>query len=282
MSSSTEISAALVKELRDETGLGMMDCKRALQETGGDKAAAVKILRERGMAVAGKKAARVAKDGVVMAELAANGRSGTMIEVNCETDFVVRNEKFQEWTKSLLTRAKDHADNAMAEAVKEETAAKIAEIGENIIVRRNVRFDVQGDGIIASYIHLGGKVGVLLEMGCGKSETAQSDAFREAVKDVTLHIAACNPGYLERKDVPAELIEAERAIYAKQVENKPANIVQKIVDGKLEKFFQQVTLLEQGFVKDPDQTVTEMLNARGKAIGDTFTIRRFIRYQVGV
>lgn len=282
MTPTVEISAALVKELRDETGLGMMDCKKALQETGGDKAAAIKILRERGIAVAGKKAGRLAKDGVVMSEIFANGRAGAMIEVNCETDFVVRNDKFQAWTQTLLERAKNLADNTLPDLVKEETAAKIAEIGENIIVRRNVRYEVTGPGIVAGYIHLGGKVGVLLEVGCGKPETAQNETFREAVKDITLHIAACNPAHLTRAEVPADVIEAERAIYAKQVENKPANIVQKIVDGKLEKFYQQVTLLEQGFVKDPDQTVSEMLAARGKAIGDTLTIRRFIRYQVGV
>lgn len=277
-----EITAALVKELRDETGLGMMDCKKALQETGGDKAAAVKLLRERGLNVAGKKAARVAKDGIVTADIAQGGRSGTMIEVNCETDFVVRNEKFQVWVKALLERAKTLADNTLPEVVKDDTVARIAEIGENIIVRRNVRYELTGAGIVAGYIHLGGKVGVLLEVGCTKPETAQQDAFREAVKDVTLHIAACNPACKDRAQVPAETVESERAIYAKQVENKPANIIQKIVDGKMEKFYQQVCLLEQGFVKDPDQTVAEMLAACGKAVGDTLTIHRFIRYQVGV
>ena len=276
-----EITAALVKELRDETGLGMMDCKKALQETNGDKAAAVKILRERGMNIAGKKAARVAKDGVVLADIASGGRSGVMIEVNCETDFVVRNDKFQAWVKTLVEKAKGLADNTLAEVVKEETTARIAEIGENIIVRRNVQFDLQGSGIVAGYIHLGGKVGVLLEIGCTKDETITSESFREAVKDVTLHIAACNPVCLNRQQVPAETVQAEREIYAKQVENKPANIIQKIVDGKLDKFYQQVCLVEQGFVKDPDQTVAEMLAACGKKVGDTLEIRRFIRYQVG-
>lgn len=276
-----EITAALVKELRDETGLGMMDCKKALQETNGDKAAAVKILRERGLNIAGKKAARVAKDGVVMADIAHGGRSGCMIEVNCETDFVVRNEKFQAWVKTLLERARDLADNTLPEVVKDETTARIAEIGENIIVRRNARYELQGPGMVAGYIHLGGKVGVLLEVGCTKAETTASEAFREAVKDVTLHIAACNPACLNRQQVPAETVAAEREIYAKQVENKPANIIQKIVDGKLDKFYQQVCLVEQGFVKDPDQTVAEMLAACGKKVGDTLEIRRFVRYQVG-
>lgn len=277
-----DITAALVKELRDETGLGMMECKKALQETNGDKQAAFKVLRERGLAIAGKKASRVAKDGRVACEIYDGGRSGVLIEVNCETDFVARNAIFQAFMKELVAKAKQTADGALAEAVKDQVAAKIAEIGENIIVRRNVRYNVEGVGAIAGYIHLGEKVGVLLEVGCGQEGTVAKESFREAVKDVTLHIAASNPQYLQRADVPADVIQAERDIYAKQVENKPANIVQKIVDGKLDKFYQQSCLVEQAFVKDPDVTVAEMLAARGKDVGDALTIRRFVRYQVGV
>ena len=276
-----EITAALVKELRDETGLGMMECKKALVETQGDKAAAVKVLRERGLAIAGKKAERVAKDGRVGCEIYDGGKTGVMIEVNCETDFVARNASFQAFMKELVQASKGVGDNALAETMKDQVAAKIAEIGENIIIRRNVKFSVQGEGIVAGYIHLGEKVGVLVEVGCTKAATLTAEAFREAVKDVTLHIAASNPAYLQRSDVPADVLQAEREIYAKQVEGKPANILQKIVDGKLEKFYQQNCLIEQAFVKDADQTVTEMLKARGASVGDTLTIRRFVRYQVG-
>jgi elongation factor Ts len=276
-----EITAALVKELRDETGLGMMECKKALVETQGDKAAAVKVLRERGLAIAGKKAERVAKDGRVGCEIYDGGKTGVMIEVNCETDFVARNASFQAFMKELVQASKSVGDNALAEKMKDQVAAKIAEIGENIIIRRNVKYSVQGEGIVAGYIHLGEKVGVLVEVGCTKAATLAAEGFREAVKDVTLHIAASNPAYLQRSDVPADILQAEREIYAKQVEGKPANILQKIVDGKLEKFYQQNCLIEQAFVKDADQTVTEMLKARGAAVGDTLTIRRFVRYQVG-
>ncbi len=276
-----DISAAMVKELRDETGLGMMECKKALIETNGDKAAAIKVLRERGMAIAGKKADRVAKDGRVACDIYDGGRTGVMIEVNCETDFVARNTVFQAFMKDLVAQARSVADNALAETAKAQVQAKIAEIGENLIVRRNVRFAVQGEGIIAGYIHLGEKVGVLLEVGCTQAATVTKEAFRDAVKDVTLQIAASNPAYLDRASVPADVITAEREIYAKQVENKPANIVQKIVDGKLEKFYQQGCLIEQAFVKDPDVSITEMLAARGKDVGDTLTVRRFVRYQVG-
>ncbi|HMO03535.1 MAG TPA: translation elongation factor Ts [Kiritimatiellia bacterium] len=276
-----EITASLVKELREETNLGMMECKRALQETGGDKEKAVRLLRERGMAIAGKKAERVAKEGRVAAEIYDNGKTGVMIEVNCETDFVAKNENFQAFVASLVNDAKG-IDGSLAEAAKDKVVAKIAEIGENLIVRRNVKYTVSGNGAVAGYIHLGGKVGVLLEVGCGKAETASAELFKETIKDVTLHIAAANPQFLNRSDVAAEVIAAEREIYAKQVEGKPANIVDKIVDGKLEKYYSQICLVEQGFVKDPDQTVADMLAARGKELGDTLTIRRFTRYQVGV
>lgn len=277
-----EITAALVKELRDETGLGMMDCKKALQDAGGDKTAAVKLLRERGANVAGKRAERVAKEGRVAAEIYDGGRSGVMIEVNCETDFVAKNEDFQAFVASLVGQAKNAGDNQLAEVAKDELVAKIQKIGENIIIRRNVKYAVAGNGIVAGYIHLGGKVGVLVEVGCGKPETAANDLFKETVKDITLHIAAANPAYLNRAAVPADTVQAEREIFAKQVEGKPANIIDKIVGGKLEKFYQTVCLVEQGFVKDPDRSITDYVAAQAKTIGDTITIQRFIRYQVGV
>lgn len=277
-----EITAAQVKELRDETGLGMGDCKKALQDANGDKAGAIKLLRERGANVAGKKAARVAKEGRVAAEIYDGGKSGVMIEVNCETDFVAKNEDFQAFVTELVAKSKSVADNELADATKEELVAKIQKIGENLIIRRNVRYVVAGNGAVAGYIHLGGKVGVLVEVGCEKPETVTKDAFKETVKDITLHIAAANPAYLNRQAVGADVIQAEREIYAKQVEGKPANIVDKIVGGKLEKFYQTVCLVEQGFVKDPDRSITDYVNSQAKILGDTLTIRRFIRYQVGV
>jgi elongation factor Ts len=277
-----DITAAQVKELRDETGLGMMECKKALQDANGDKAAAIRLLRERGANLAGKKAARVAKEGRVAAEIYDGGKSGVMIEVNCETDFVAKNEDFQAFVASLVQQAKTAGDNQLADAAREELVAKIQKTGENLIIRRNVKYGVAGSGIVAGYIHLGGKVGVLVEVGCEKSETASKDLFKDTVKDVTLHIAAANPGYLNRQSVPAEVVQAEKEIFAKQVEGKPANIIDKIVAGKLEKFYQTVCLVEQGFVKDPDRSITEYVGAQAKLLADTLTIRRFIRYQVGV
>lgn len=275
-----EITAALVKELREETNVGMMECKKALVEAGGNKQEAIRILRERGLAIAGKKASRTAKEGQIAAEIRQGGKLGAMVEVNCETDFVARNESFQAFLRSVVEKAVTTPGD-VAEVLKDELTAKITEIGENMIIRRNVRFEVSRPGIVASYIHLGGKVGVLVEVGCGAEATEKNEAFREMVKDITLHIAACQPHYLARADVPAEVVKAESDIYAKQVENKPAPIVQKIVTGKLEKFYSQVCLVEQGFVKDPDISITELLTSKGKEIGDTLEIRRFARYQVG-
>ena len=273
----TQITAAMVKELRDATGVGMMECKKALVETGGDHAAALKVLRERGAAIAGKKASRSANEGLVASFLSEDGKLGTLIEVNCETDFVARNEDFQALVANLAEQAKSCEDNALAEAVKETITAKIAEIGENIVVGRNIKFEAQGPG----YIHLGGKVGVLLEVGCGKEASATTDVFREAAKDVTLHIAASNPQYLVREDVPEAEIEEEKAIFAKQAEGKPEQIIEKIVAGKIDKFFSQICLVEQGFVKDPDQCIADYLAARGKEIDDTLDVRRYVRFQIG-
>jgi elongation factor Ts len=277
----TEISASLVKELREETNVGMMECKKALVEAGGDKEKAITVLRERGLAFAGKKASRTAKEGQVASEILQGGRMGVMVEVNCETDFVARNASFQSFLKTVLEKAKT-AQGDIGEAMKSEVTAMITEIGENIVVRRSVRYELQGQGMVASYIHFGGKVGVLLEVGCEKAETTQHDLFKEVVKDITLHIAASNPQYLSRKDVPESVLRSEREIYDKQVASKPANIVQKIVDGKLEKFYSLICLVEQGFVKEPEQTIAELLAAKSKELGDPLAIRRFARYQVGV
>jgi len=276
-----EISASLVKELREETGVGMMECKKALVEAHGDKTAAVKILRESGMAIAAKKASRTAKQGIIAAEIAADAQSGRMIEINCETDFVAKNDNFKTFVAEMLQASAGVADNNLAEAAKAKVEAKIAEIGENIIARRNVNYQVQGTGAIAGYVHLGGKLGVLVEVGCKNAASVQNPAVKTLLADLTLHITAVNPACITRDQVPAETVQAEKEIYAKQVEGKPANIIDKIVVGKLEKFYGQICLVEQPFVKDQDKTINAVLAEAGKAAGDEFTIRRFVRWQLG-
>jgi elongation factor Ts len=256
-----EITAAMVQELREATNVGMMECKRALTEAGGNKDAAIKILRERGMAIAVKKSTRAANQGLIAAAASADGK----------TAFVA----------DLAGKALGMADNTIADVARSEVTAMIASIGENIVAKRNVRYTLQGSGLIATYIHLGGKIGVIIELACTKPETASNAAFKELAKDLTLHIAACSPQFLVRADVPAAIIAAEREIYAKQVTNKPPQIIDKIVDGKMGKFYSQVCLVEQPFVKEPDVSITKLLEAKGKELGDTLTITRFTRYLRG-
>lgn len=271
----------MVKELREETGVGMMECKKALVQANGDKAEAVKILREAGMAIAAKKASRAAKQGIIAAYVAPDAQNGRLIEVNCETDFVAKNDGFKAFVADLLKDAEGVADDALATAAKAKVDAKIAEIGENIIARRNLSYAVQGTGAIASYVHLGGKLGVLIEVGFQKAESLQNAAVKEMLADLTLHVTAVAPMCIRRDEVPADTVAAESEIYRKQVEGKPAAIIEKIIAGKLDKFYSQVCLLEQAFVKDQDKSVTQVLAEVGKAVGDEFSIRRFVRWQLG-
>ena len=278
MSTST---ASMVKELREETGVGMMECKKALVQANGDKAEAIKILREAGMAIAAKKASRTAKQGIIAACVADDASSGRMIEINCETDFVAKNEGFKAFVAEMLADAEGVADDGLAAAAKAKVDAKIAEIGENIVARRNMTWTVQGTGAIAAYVHLGGKLGVMVEVGCNDAASVAKPEVKAMLSDLTLHITAVAPVCIRREEVPAETIAAESDIYRKQVEGKPANIIDKIVAGKLEKFYSQVCLLEQAFVKDQDKTVAQVLAETGKAAGDEFTVRRFVRWQLG-
>jgi elongation factor Ts len=286
------ITATLVKDLREKTNAGMMDCKKALEETNGDLDAAVKLLREKGIAKAAKKAARLAKEGIITARIDDAAKSGILLEVNCETDFVTKNENFQSFVRKLAdvlatSSATDHASASvvpfdgmpLADAVK----AKVLEIGENLQFRKFVRFDLQGEGVIASYIHLGGKVGVMIEGGCMKAATAGNGVFRELIKDLTLHIAAAAPKGISRDDIPAEVIESEKEIFRAQLinEGKPEAMLDKILPGKMTKWFAESCLLEQGFVKDPDTTVGRLLEAKGKELGDTLVVRRFVRFGLG-
>ena len=277
----SQITASQVKELRTITNVGMMECKKALQDTNGDLEAAIKLLRERGLAVAAKKADRAANEGLIEIAMTADGKTGAMVEVNCETDFVAKNENFQAFVAELAQNALSVGDNELAAAEKDNLAFKVSEIGENLVINRNTTYTVQGEGAIGKYIHLGGKVGVIVEIGCENPANSGSEALVELGKEVALHIAAASPAALTRAELPADLVDAEKSLYAKQVEGKPANIIEKILEGKLSKFYSQVVLLEQGFVKDPDITVQALIDKTGKELGDTLSLRRYARYQIG-
>ena len=275
-----EITAAAVGKLRDMTSAGMMDCKRALTEAGGDMDKAVDILRKTGAASAAKKATREAREGVIAQYIAPGGKAGVLLEVNCETDFVARNDTFRAFCDDLAKKIA--ADpNVNLEADRE---AAIGRIGENIKIARNARMEVSGNGLVAAYIHTGAKVGVLVEVGAGKAETTSQDAFKQLVKDITLQIAAGHPFAVRREEVSAEVIAKEREIAAQsdRLKGKPPQAMEKILQGVLEKFYQTYCLVDQGFVKQNSEiSVKEHLALVAKQLGDEITIRRFVRFQVG-
>lgn len=286
------ITASDVQKLRKMTNAGMMACKNALKETDGDLDAAAKILREKGMTKAVKRAGRETSEGLISAQVNDAGTEGVIIEVNCETDFVAKNDNFQAFVAELTnTIANSDAADADAAAgvahgegtIQDAMGAKFAELGEVIKIKKLIRYQTQGAGTVASYIHMGGKVGVLLELSAGKSESVSSDTFQELARDLCLHIAAANPAGLSREDIDASTIEEEKEISRKQLidEGKPEQIIEKILVGKINKFYSEVCLLNQAFVKDDKVSITELLEAKGKELGDTISIARYSRYNIG-
>jgi len=275
-----EITAANVAKLREMTGVGMMECKRALVAANGDMDVAVDNLRKSGAASAAKKASREAREGVIAQYVAPGGKSGVLVEVNCETDFVARNENFRAFADDV---AKKIAANPSVNLEADREAA-VGKMGENIKITRNARLEVAGNGLVAAYIHLGAKVGVLVEVGCGKAETAAKDEFKQLVKDITLQIAAGYPHAVSREQVPPEVIAKEREIAAQsdRLKGKPAAAMEKILAGVLDKFFQTYCLVDQGFVKrNSEVSVKEHVAQIAKQLGDEITVRRFVRFQVG-
>jgi len=274
-----EITAAAVGKLREMTNAGLMDCKKALTEAVGDLDVAVEILRKRGVAQAAKKAGRDAREGVIAQNIAAGGKTGVLVEINCETDFVAKNDTFKAFCDEIA-RTVATQPGADLEAFR---VAAVAKVGENIKIARSGQFDLSGPGLIAAYIHTGGKVGVLLEVGCSNDATPSAEEFKQLVKDITLQIAAASPTAVSREGVPAELVAKEREIAAQsdRLKGKPAQALEKILQGVIDKFFQSVCLLEQGFVKDPEKTVRQQVETVSKQLGDTIVVRRFLRWQVG-
>jgi elongation factor Ts len=275
-----EITAAMVGKLREMTNAGLMDCKKALAESNGDIQSAVDLLRKKGVATAAKKAGREAREGVIAQYIQPGGRLGVLVEVNCETDFVAKNETFRAFCDEVAKRL---ANDPKADLESFRTE-QIAKIGENIKISRHARLEVAGNGLIAGYIHTGAKVGVLVEVGAQKEATVSNEAFRELVRDTTLQIAAANPIAVSREQVDPSVLQKEREIAeaSDAVKGKPAQAVAKIVEGKIEKFLQTVCLVDQGFVKkNSEVTVKEHVAQVGKQLGDEIGIRRFVRFQVG-
>jgi elongation factor Ts len=284
-----EISARAVKELRDRTGVGMMDCKRALNDAGGDAEKAVELLRERGLAKAGKREGRATSEGVIALKL--DGPVGSLIELNCETDFVARTGDFSQLAESLAGVVAASESAATPEAllqasvdgvtVSDRITAAMAKLGENVVIKRVSRLSVNGPGLVGGYTHAGSKLGALVA-----AETAGSGPeFESLVRDLAMHVAAADPAPLavSRDGLSADLLEAERVIYRKQAEQsgKPEKVIERIVEGKINKFASEVCLLEQAFVKDPDRSVAERVREAGEKGGAEVSVVGFERFRLG-
>src|SRR5262245_40447672 len=273
-----DITAADVGKLREMTGAGLMACKQALVEGNGNMDAAVDILRKKGAASAEKKGGREAREGVIVKYVQSGDKLGLLVEVNCETDFVARNESFRAFCDDI---AKKLAANPNVDLEADRVAA-VAKIGENIKISRHHRMEVNGNGLIAGYSHTGAKIGVLVEVGANKETTVATDDFKQLVRDITLQIAAAHPYVVTRDQVDPAVLAKEKEIAAEQVKNKPPQAIAKIVEGKLEKFYQTYCLLDQGFVKrNSEVTVKEHVGSVEKQLGDKIEIRSFVRFQVG-
>ena len=278
MSSVSQISTKLIAELRARTGAGMMDCKKALEETGGDLDKAVDWLRQKGQAKGEKRAGREAGEGAVAAHITADGKAAGIVELNSETDFVARNPEFQALAQDLAREVAEHGDVRSAARVK-ELAGKT---GEHVAVRRSQRLPLGGPGFIESYVHFNGQVGVLIDVGSPAGAVARPDV-RAIAKDITLHIASTKPIAVSVAEVPADVVERERRIYEAQVaeQGKPEAIRPKIVEGMLRKFYEERVLLEQPFVKDDKVKIRDLLKRAGAAAEGEVTVRRLVCYEVG-
>jgi elongation factor Ts len=289
-----EISAKDVMALREQTGAGMMDCKKALAEAGGDTEKAIDILRQKGLKKSAEKASRVANEGIILTHLNETKTSGTLLEINCETDFVARNEDFVAFSKNVLNQIATTRPTGLDEllsspasfngskTIKDSLSELTGKIGEKLEIKRFVTIDVK-NGVLAGYVHPGNKLGVIVQLTAdGLDDAARSEAHALAY-DMAMQTAAMNPGYVRKEDVPQDVIQKESAILREQTlaEGKPEKIVDNIVKGRLEKFYQEVCLLEQTFVKDNAKTVKDLINAFGKKVGKPVTVERFERYRLG-
>ena len=286
------VTAAMVKELRESTGAGMMECKKALVEADGNLDAAADILRTRGLAAAAKKAGRATNEGRVVAKVCDTCGAAAVVEVNCETDFVAINDKFGEYCDKFAAAVIKN-NPADVEALKESEfdGAKVADIvtdaihviGENIQIARFERVEIPANGGVVSYNHMNNKIGVLVSFECGNAATAATDAFQAMGKDVAMQIAATNPVSLDKDSVPAEVAEHEMSIYKAQAaeSGKPEAIQEKIASGRMEKFYKENCLVAQDFVKDPDKTVEQYVASVAKKLGDTIKIAGYARIALG-
>jgi elongation factor Ts len=291
-----EISAKLVQELRQKTGAGMMDCKKALKENDGDIEKSIEWLRQKGIASAGKKSDRIAAEGLIDTHIEPGGQVGVLIEVNCQTDFVARNDAFKALVKNLAQQAAtaDSVESLLAQPYIEDKNVTvdqfikqtIAQLGENIQVRRFINFSLaEGkQGIVDSYIHTGGRVGVLVELNSKTDAAAGKEEFQNLARNAAMQVAACpNVEYVSVDEIPAEIAQKEKDIEMGRddLANKPDNIKEKIVQGRIEKRLKELTLLDQPFIRDQSISVEDLVKQVKSQVGEDIQITRFVRYILG-
>ena len=289
-----EVTASMVKELREMTGAGMMDCKKALAATDGDMDKAVEFLREKGLAAAEKKAGRIAAEGIVDTNVSADGKVAAIVEVNSETDFVAKNEKFRDFVAAVAAQAAKTSaadiDAFLAEkwsmdsslTVKEALSSLIAVIGENMSIRRFAQMKAD-NGFVVSYIHGGGRIGILVEV----ESSVNNAEVQEAAKNIAMQIAAMSPKYVTQSEISAEFIEHEKEIIKAQIKNdeanakKPENIIEKMIEGRLNKELKEFCLVDQLYVKDSEMSVAQYLTSVAKQVGTSVSVKRFLRFETG-
>ena len=282
------ITVAMINDLRQRTNAGMMDCKKALIQTDGDMEAAIKVLREKGLAIQVKRADKESKQGIIQALTSADGKTVAMAEVNTETDFVAATDNFKKFVNTVTTKVLEGTED-LDGALKEDLMTIISQTGENVKIRRTARYTLEGSAILASYIHMGGKIGVIIEVGAEKAETLTASAFTELVHDLTLQIAANAPRYIAGTEVPQAEVDAELEIKLNALKEQkgklpPEQALVGIKKGMTQKFFSEICLLDQPFVKNgvgDKTTISQLIAKIGKDLGDTITVKRFVRYQLG-
>jgi len=290
------ITTEMIKTLREETSAGVLDCKKALEATGGDLDKALAYLKEKGLAAAAKKATREANDGLVNVLVDAAGRLGTIVEVNCETDFVARTEEFKSFVAALVrqvaqtpgvSEVPDLLNRPFVEdhnvTVGERLTQIVAKLGENMVLRHFARVERDGHGLVEGYAHPGNRIGVLVYVSAGDETVSRSAAFRELVHDLALQIAAAAPQYVSLEDLPAAVLDEKRGGFLAQLaeDNKPDHIKERIISGKLDKWYEQICLLRQPFVKDDTLSVGDLIGQKSRELGTPLSVKQFIRYELG-
>jgi elongation factor Ts len=290
------ISTTMIKELREATGAGVLDCKKALEATNGDVEQAVALLRDKGLAAAAKKSSREANEGRVSVLVDKGAQVGAIVEVNCETDFVARTEEFQSFVDELTRQVAEQSGLSSVEellqqpfvadeghTVGEHITGLVAKLGENIVLHQFHRVERDGVGLIEGYVHPGNRIGVLVHVVVDSEGVAKSPALFEVVHDLALQIAAIAPQFIAVDDIPKATIEAQRAEYAAQLvsENKPDHIKERIISGKLDKWYEEVCLLSQPFIKESSLTIEKLLAQKSEQLGNALSVERFVRYEIG-